>query len=182
LRLAHLRVFSPPLRSLQLVARLQVDVFTFGRWSNRRAQCTRILHAVVIVGAARGRARAAAGVKLFGMSVKRTRTRRPCGQGGSSARAAAPECCGAHSWWYGHIDPSAGRCEVARGPSRKCGWCDVMDFGRDGTDAWNGGTTLGSALLRPRESISPFLSRCSAAEIGGSRSMAWSSKCGPKDH
>ena len=48
-------------------------------------------------------------------ALRRGRTRRPRGQGGSKARAAAPECCGAHSWWYGHIDPSAGWCEVAHG-------------------------------------------------------------------
>jgi hypothetical protein len=53
--------------------RFQLRFENAGSWSNRRAQCTRILYAVVVVGAARGRARAAAGVKLFGMSVTRSR-------------------------------------------------------------------------------------------------------------
>ena len=43
------------------------------------------------------------------------RTRRRRGQGGSGARAAAPECLGVLLWRYGHIDHPRGWCEVARG-------------------------------------------------------------------
>jgi len=96
--LPRLRGIFPRLRHLQVAARFQLRFDNAGSWSNRRGQCTRILYAVVVVGAARGRARAAAGVKLFGMSVTRSRTRRSCGQGGSSARAAASECYGVHRW------------------------------------------------------------------------------------
>ena len=31
----------------------------------------------------------------------------------------------------GHLGPY-----LAAFSSQKCGWCDVMDFARDGTDAW----------------------------------------------
>ena len=43
------------------------------------------------------------------------RTLHPCGQGGSRARAAAPERRGALRWRYGRVDHFGGGCEVARG-------------------------------------------------------------------
>jgi hypothetical protein len=48
-------------------------------------------------------------------ALRRGRTRRPSGQAGSNARAAAAECRGALLWRYGHIDHSRGWCEVAHG-------------------------------------------------------------------
>jgi hypothetical protein len=152
-----------------LSATLSFD--TAGRWRSTVIRARSSRSVVIVVGAARRHAPAAAGMKLFGTSVqwtryeptlsatlermpcsparhrapswlagcstsivtfltitpaplahlngvlacalRRGRTRRSCGQGGSSARAAVPECLGALLWRYGHIDHSRGWCEVA---------------------------------------------------------------------